>query len=143
MIYAVVRVRGNVNKKQEIKDTMRMLRLTRVNHCVLIRKDPKTDGMIKKVKDFVTWGEISDDTLAKLVSGRGRKAGDARLSEKEVGEVLESYKKKKNAYDVKDFKHVFRMAAPRKGYNGVKNAFPKGALGYRGEKINELLERMM
>jgi len=143
MIYAVVRVRGSVNKKHEIKDTMKMLRLTRTNHCVLIKKDPKMDGMIKKVKDFVTWGEINEATLAKLVSERGRMSGDRKLSESEAKVALEAVKKDKNFSGVKDFKPVFRMAAPRKGYGGSKTAFPKGALGYRGEKINELLERMM
>lgn len=143
MIYAVVRVRGSVNKKREIKDTMRMLRLTRTNHCVLIKKDPKTDGMIKKVKDFVTWGEINEKTLEKLVSERGRMAGDKKLSEKEAKAVIETIKKTKKIADAKDFKPVFRMSPPKKGYGGSKTAYPKGALGYRGEKINELLERMM
>ena len=145
MIFAVVRVRGTVNKKAEIKDTLRMLRLTRVNHCVLVGKEPKTEGMIKKVKDFVTWGEISEKALEKLVSERGRKTGDGKLDEKEAKEILEAIKKNKgtSGLGLKDFKPVFRMAAPRKGYGGVKTAYPKGALGYRGEKINELLERMM
>ena len=143
MIYAVVRVRGSVNKKAQIKDTLLMLRLTRVNHCVLIGKGPVADGMIKKVKDFVTWGEISEKTLEKLVSERGRKAGDVKLSEKEAKDAVESIRKNKTASGIKDFKPVFRMAAPRKGHGGIKTAYPKGALGYRGEKINELLERMM
>ncbi|MDY6932317.1 MAG: uL30 family ribosomal protein, partial [Halobacteriota archaeon] len=34
-MYAVVRLRGNVNVRPEIKDTLKMLRLNRINHCVL------------------------------------------------------------------------------------------------------------
>lgn len=142
-MFAVVRIRGSVDVREEIKDTLRMLRLTRVNHCVLVREDPKIEGMIRKVKDFVTWGEIGDKTLEKLVSQRGRMAGDKKLDLKETKSILAKMKKVENLKEIEGFKSVFRMNPPRKGYEGTKQPFPKGALGYRGEKINELLERMM
>jgi len=139
---AVIRIRGGVNMNFKIKDTLTMLRLTRVNHCVVVVKDPKIEGMIKKVKDFVTWGEISEATLAKLVKERGRMEGDEKLNEEEAKNVIDAFRKRK-PFEVEGFKLVFRMSPPRKGYGGIKTAYPKGALGYRGEKINELLERMM
>ena len=142
-MYAVVRVRGSVNMRKPLKDTLRMMRLTKVNHCVLIRKDPKLEGMIKKVKDFVTWGEIGDKTLENLISKRGRMLGDKILDEKEVRSVLAKLKKSGNIKEIEGFKPVFRLSPPKKGFEGIKQAFPKGALGYRREKINELLERMM
>ncbi len=142
-MFAVVRVRGSVNTRKEIKDTLRMLRLTRVNHCVLIRKDPKIEGMVRKVKDFVTWGEISDKTLENLVSKKGRMTGDRKLDGREANSIFSKVKKTENLKDIEGLKPVFRMDPPRKGYEGIKQAFPKGALGYRGEEINKLLERMM
>lgn len=142
-MFAVVRVRGSVNMRKELKDTLRMLRLTRVNHCILVRKDPKIEGMVRKVKDFVTWGEIGDKTLEKLVYQRGRMIGDKKPDGKEAKIIISKIKKVKNLKEIEGFKPVFRMNPPRKGYEGIKQAFPKGALGYRGEKINELLERMM
>ena len=142
-MYAVVRIRGSVNIRKELKDTLKMLRLTRVNHCVLVRKDPVVEGMIKKVKDFVTWGEINDSTLKKLVSERGRLLGDKKPDATQVKSITEKIKKIKNFKEIPELKPVFRMSPPRKGYRHTKIAFPKGDLGYRGEKINELLERMM
>lgn len=142
-MYAVVRIRGGVKTRKEIKDTMDMLRLTRVNHCVIVGKGPKIEGMIKKVKDFVTWGEINDKTLERLVTERGRMSGDKKPGEKEIKTALEAVKKKKSMKGVDGFKPVFRLSPPRGGYEGIKSHYPKGALGYRGEKINELLERMM
>lgn len=32
---------------------------------------------------------------------------------------------------------------PKKGFEDTKRFYPRGAMGYRGEKINELAERMM
>ena len=142
MMFAVVRVRGGIKVNFKIKDTLTMLRLTRINHCVVVDKDPRIEGMIKKVKDFVTWGDISEATLVKLVASRGRMEGDKRLDAKQAKDVIDAFRKNK-IDEVKGFKPLFRMSPPRKGYEGVKNPYPKGALGYRGEKINELLERMM
>ncbi len=39
MVYAVIRVRGTVNIKPDIKKTMQLLRLTRANHCVLLEEN--------------------------------------------------------------------------------------------------------
>ena len=36
MTWAVVRVRGPINVKPKARETMRLLRLNRVNHCVMI-----------------------------------------------------------------------------------------------------------
>jgi len=142
-MYAVVRVRGEVNMRKELKDTLKMLRLNRINHCVLIGKDPVIEGMIKKVRDFVTWGEISDKTLEKLISERGRLAGDKKLDSKQTKTVLAKIKKAKSLKEIGGLKPVFRMNPPGKGYRHVKRPYPRGALGYRGEKINDLLQRMM
>jgi len=142
-MYAVVRIRGSIDMRKGIKDTLKMLRLTKVNHCVLLRKDPKIGGMIQKVKDFVTWGEINEKTLENLVSRRGRMIGDVKIEGNDVKIIVSKITKAKNMKDIENFKPVFRMNSPKKGYEGIKQAFPKGALGYRGDKINLLLERMM
>jgi len=70
MMYAVLRIRGSVNTSPQLKATMKMLRLERVNHCVLIPKNESYDGMLKKAKDYITWGEINQVTLEKLIAKR-------------------------------------------------------------------------
>lgn len=119
-----------------------MLRLERVNHCVLVDKTPIYEGMIKKVKSYVTWGEISDKTLEKLVERRGRLPGNKKLEStkaKTIAKLIEKDKTVKN----KEIKPVFRLSPPSKGYKSIKKLFPKGALGYRGDQINALLNRML
>ena len=80
-MYAVVQVRGVVNTNREIKDTLKMLRLHHVNHCVLVPDTPAYLGMIRKVKDFVAYGEVEPETLATLLRTRGRLTGDERLTD--------------------------------------------------------------
>ena len=38
---------------------------------------------------------------------------------------------------------VARLSPPSKGYKSAKAHYPKGSLGYMGEKVNGLLERMI
>ncbi|MBW2974227.1 uL30 family ribosomal protein, partial [Candidatus Woesearchaeota archaeon] len=68
---AVIRVRGSVNLKKEVKDTLELLRLYRKNYCIVVDDTPSYKGMITKVKDYVTFGEIDDETFKELIEKRG------------------------------------------------------------------------
>ena len=141
-MFAVIRIRGSVNVARSIEDTLKMLRLTRVNHCVLIPDTPDYRGMLQKVKSYVTWGEITPQTLEGLVAKRGRLAQDERVKDKDAKEVAKKIIKSNSVKDV-DIKPVFRLSPPSKGYRSIRTDFPKGDLGNRKEKINELLKRMI
>lgn len=138
-LFAVVRIRGPAQKRHESNETLKMLRLTRANHCVLVPKNRDFEGMLKKAKDLITWGEIDREALERLVEKRGRFPGDKRLPKEKAFEIS---RKILNGEPV-DIKNVFRLSPPSKGFSSVKLLYPKGDLGYRREKINELLKRMM
>ena len=154
MTYAAIRIRGIVNVNPDIKKTLQLLNLTRVNHCVLLEENPSTKGMLQVVKDYLTWGEIDKKVLAKLITIRGKLEGDKNLTESYIksatsydnlDKLSQAIIDKKFKYrDIPSVKPVFRLNPPRKGYEGVKRSFAnKGALGYRGEKINQLIEKMI
>ncbi|ADD09306.1 50S ribosomal protein L30 [Candidatus Aciduliprofundum boonei] len=151
---AVIRVRGRTGVRKEISDTLKMLNLTRINHCVLIPETPSYKGMLQKVKDYVTWGEINKDTLERLIRTRGRLYGDEPITDKYVKEKMgfenisalaDAIVEGKVLYkDIPNVKPVFRLHPPLKGWEKTKRHFTEGgALGYRGEKINELILRML
>jgi len=151
---AVVRVRGDIGTRQDVRDTLRMLGLTRVNHCILIDDSPTYKGMLQKAKDVITWGEVSKDTLDALLRKRGRLVGDKKLSDEyvksstqfpSIGEFAEAvHLSKVELSAMPELKKVFRLRPPRKGYEATKRPFrDMGSLGYRGEKINDLLARMI
>ena len=154
MVYAVIRVRGTIHVKPKIKKTLQLLRLHKVNHCILLEENDISKGMLQVAKDYITWGEINKDTLIKLLQSRGRLQGDKPITDGYI-KSLKSYKnidgladaimKGKIKYkDLPDIKPVFRLNPPKKGYEGIKRSYRnKGALGYRGEEINQLLERMV
>ncbi len=53
MSWAVVRVRGSVNVKPKIEETMRLMKLNRVNHCVIIPENDPYKGMMMRVKHML------------------------------------------------------------------------------------------
>src|SRR5213594_1374994 len=81
MTFAVVRIRGQVNLNGQIRDTMRYLRLTRANHCVLVPQNPTTAGMLQKAKDYVTWGEIEATVAARVLLKRARLPGNRAIDD--------------------------------------------------------------
>jgi large subunit ribosomal protein L30 len=154
MAFAVVRVRGQADVNKDIRYTMGLLGLTRVNHCVVLPQNPSVEGMLQVVKDYCTWGEIDQETLVAMIKTRGKITGDKDitsdyLKEKSgFGSVEELAKAMiENDYrmrDMEDAKHVFRLHPPIKGYEGNKRSFRNGgSLGYRGKEINDLINRML
>ena len=119
---AVIRVRGKINISEQQQNTFARLNLHRQNFCTIIEDNSSNMGMIKKVKDFVTWGTIDDALLKEL----------EKKAEKNV---------RKNQP-----KRFIRLNPPRKGYGrkGIKRTFAEGgALGPRMDKIGELIKRMI
>jgi large subunit ribosomal protein L30 len=154
MAYAVVRVRGQADVNKDIRYTMGLLGLTRVNHCVVLPENPSIKGMLQTVKDYCTWGEIDEETLSAMIKTRGKIVGDKDLNDEYLkdrtgfGSVEELAKAMiENDYrmrDMEDAKHVFRLHPPIKGYEGNKRSFRNGgSLGYRGKEINDLINRML
>jgi len=152
--FAVVRIRGTVNVRGTISDTLKFMRLNRVNHCVLLHDSPQVRGMLQKAKDYITWGEIEEKTLSELLKKRGRLMGDKALNDahikknsdwSSVKDFSKAIMTGKTSYgELKEVKPILRLSPPKKGHGGIKRAYNVGgALGYRGEDINELLMRMM
>ena len=152
MSWAVVRIRGSVNVNPKIKETIRMMKLNRVNHCVIVPENDTYTGMLNIIKDYVTWGEVDSETTELLLQNSGKTSGNLSFSKKQLKET--SFKTMKALAkgisegkivmrDVPGLKPLFRLHPPRKGYEGIKRSFKEGvALGYRSEKITTLLRRM-
>ena len=154
MTYCVIRVRGQPDVNYNIEYTMGLLGLNKVNNCAVIPENPSTKGMLQVIKDYCTWGEIDEATLAALIRARGKVVGDKALDDaylKENSEFATVDEMAKaiieNNYKMKDVvgvKPIFRLHPPIKGYEGNKRSFQNGgALGYRGAKINDLVNRMI
>jgi|TARA_B100001971_G_C18083548_1_gene479621 large subunit ribosomal protein L30 len=151
---AIIRIRGNFHVKKEVVYTMNMLRLYKKHSCVILDETKSNIGMINKMKDYVTWGELDNDTFKLLLTKRGKLPGNKALTEEYLKEKLnisyddfskEFFDSKKKLKDIPGLKLFFKLQPPTKGFErkGIKKYFSMGgSLGYRKDKINELIKRM-
>jgi len=149
-----IRIRGTVSASREARETLRMLHLTRNNYAVLIDDRPSFLGMVKTVRDYVTYGELSKESVASLIKEKGRLVGNKKLTDEYAQKVghksLEDLAAAVSAcrveyWKLRDIQPVFRLHPPTKGFKGkIKKSYgSRGELGYRGESINQLLNRML
>ncbi len=136
----IIRIRGNTKVDRDIRETFNRLRLRRKYACIVLANPSKEQlGMVKKLEHFVAFGEIKKDVFEKLIDARGQKINKGKkVDSKKVIEELEKGKK----YEDLNLKPFFRFHPPRGGINS-KVHFPKGVLGNHGEKINNLILRML
>lgn len=151
----VIRVRGKAGVSKKVNDTLDMMRLYNQHGCVVIPKRATYLGMLKRAKDYITWGEISKETFLQLLQKRGRVAGNKPLTEEYIQTHLKKdmhtfvedmYEEKHLLRDIPGVKPFFRLTPPLKGFErgGIKTPYSMGGvLGYRKDKINDLLVRMM
>jgi large subunit ribosomal protein L30 len=151
---AVVRVRGSISAQRESTETLDMLRLARTNSAVLVDDRPAFMGMLKRAQNYATWGEASKETVALLLQKRGRLAGGKKLTDeyaqkigyKSLDELAEAVANCKVEYrKLLGVQPVFKLHPPTKGFRGkTKKSYGAGGeAGYRGERINELIKRMV
>jgi len=149
----VVRIRGGVDAQKTVEATLTMLRMERNNYATILKETPSYTGMLRKVKDYITWGEPDVETVKQLLEARGKLVGDAKMNDDSLKTLgYESVEKLANAIVVGEVefsqlngvKPFFRMHPPKKGFKRtVKRPYKDhGELGYRGEAINELIKRM-
>jgi large subunit ribosomal protein L30 len=152
MVYAVVKMRGVVKSKPDVRRTLELLNLDRTNHCVIIEDNEHYRGMLQKVKDYVAWGEINTETLTILLNKRGMLTGGRKLTDNHLKQNSEFEDIKSLAHAIVDgrvnlksipnLRPVLRLHPPRKGHKGIKKPFPEGVLGFHRIMINELLLKM-
>ncbi|MFH0870811.1 MAG: uL30 family ribosomal protein [archaeon] len=119
---AIVLVRGFLHMTHDIRLTLYSLRLKQKNACTVVENAPRLRAAAVKCKDYIAYGEISEDTYNELVDKRGKKDVDGAL------------------------KKYFLLHPPRGGFErkGIKVPFNSGgAIGYRGDKMNELIRKML
>ncbi len=113
---AAIRVRGTRDVPHKTRTTLENLNLDRRNQCVIYEDEEAIEGMFKQAKDFITYGEISDETVEAIE--------ESKDVEVEHGTVV-------------------NLAPPSGGFRDTKrNVNQGGALGRR-ENLDELLEKMI
>ena len=123
----IKKIKGLGGVRKDMERTLDLLKLKKKYSCVLVEEKREILGMLEKVKSFISYGEIDEDTRKELILKRGRLLGD-----KPVKNVNEN-----------NMKPFFRLHPPIGGFRkSTKKIFPQGILG-ENNKINELIRSML
>jgi large subunit ribosomal protein L30 len=150
----VVKIRGTVSAQRETRETLQFLHLLHTNHAVLIDSRPSYKGMLQRINSYITYGEPSKETVALMLKKRGRLTGDKKITDeyiqkagyKSIDDLADAIVTCKTEFlKLPDVQPLFKLHPPSKGYKGkTKKGFKAGGeAGYRGEAINDLVQRMV
>jgi large subunit ribosomal protein L30 len=150
-LYLVIRLRGRMGIAPELLDTMNRLNLPRKHNAALITDTPSNNGMLNKGVDYITWGEITKESLTDLLKKRGRLVGEERLTKESLKKAgLGTFENLTNRIMEEGkvpepIKRTFRLTPPSGGFKGsiTRHIGSSGELGYRGSKINDLIQKMI
>lgn len=149
-------IRGQSAVRQDIKDTLKCLRLNKKHHASFYANEPQTNGMLNKTKDFLTWGEAKPETVKLILAKRAEVTKGKKLNAEfakqlgyasidELAEALVEGNLPLDKFWDSGVKPVFRLHPPIGGFKGtIRHSYVSGGeLGYRGEAINDLVLQMI
>jgi len=151
---AVVQIRGEVNMDQDVRDTLSMLNIHKVNHCALVPESETYRGMITKVNDFVAHGEPDQDVLETVLSKRAQplegsdEVDDEWIAENtdydDIADLAGALLDDETTLREQGLTPVLRLHPPRGGHEGIKHPTKEGGqLGkHTTEEITTLLKAM-
>jgi large subunit ribosomal protein L30 len=149
----VLRVRGTVSVRKDVKETLKRLNLRRRHNLTVVPDTPDYRGMLQKAKDYIAWCKADKKLLAELLEKRARTSGWKPVTESTLKEHgFSSFEELADAiiegrvlfHKLGWIKPYMALNPPRGGYKKpVKKPYAaKGVLGENPE-LPEILKRMV
>ena len=152
-----LRLKGSFGTPASLEKALSTLRLKKRCNAVLLENKANVIGMLRGVKDYVTWGEIKTPEIAKLLKDRGELESGVTITDdivkktfgetsvKSLAEGLTQGRVTLNLLWMKGLRPVFRLRPPSGGFetSGKRPHGNRGELGARGDELPALLERML
>lgn len=113
---AAVRIRGQPDVRQKTSRTLHDLKLRKKNQLVVFEENDAVEGMMSHAKDYIAYGEISDETL--------------EILEEKKGEELESG-------------DVISLRPPSGGFKNTRKQVGQGGSLGKHEDMDDLIQRMV
>ena len=158
----IIRICGQWERiPKEIQLILAKFHLKELNNAIILFYNTENFKMVKLIESYVTWGYINKYLIEDLL----RKRGSVTLGNNEPNEldnvaienslgrlgivciediIFELTKETKNAKDVLNYLGYFKLEKNDDGFDKANISFEKGGnQGFRGDKINALLKKMI
>jgi large subunit ribosomal protein L30 len=80
MVYLVVRMKGTVNVPYWARITLESLSLNKRFRATIIPENEQTLGMLRKIKEFVSWTSVDAEFIREFIEKKGRISASKLLS---------------------------------------------------------------
>jgi len=149
----VIRIRGTVNIRYDVRKTFELLKLKRRYSATIVPMNDYYLGMLNLAKDQIAWGELNFATAKLLITKRGKTSFGKPVDESTAkAEGFESLDKMVNGIvdgsvqmnKLKTIKHYFNLAPPRGGFKrSTKKPYKVGGVLAENKDILSLVSRMI
>ena len=151
--YLVIRIKGQPDVPYWANTTLRLLKLEKKYRAIILPVKENTDGMLKKIQQFVSWQEVDLSTTKELLDKKGRRSGYKKITPEDISkagfktiiELAASLSEGKiSMTKIKPLKPWFALSPPRQGFKrSTKRLYgQKGILGHNKD-LTALVKRMM
>ncbi len=136
-----IRIRSAINASSKVKQILDRLGLRKKLCMAVFDNKADMEGQLKEVKDYVTYGIITEDFLKEVLDKRGE------LYKGRLTDSKSNYQFRR-VINVggKKYKPYIRLHPPIGGFErkGIKKPYATGgALGDRKDRIKELITKML
>jgi len=153
MSLVVLRVKGRVGIDREAEKTLKDLHLHKKFSATILPDNPSVRGMLRKVKNTVSWCKLDEETAKLLLENRasiigGEKIDETLLSAWGFGS-LEALSKalvegRTRLSSLKGLKPFFSLAPPCGGFKGsTKKSFKEGGVLGENPLLPEIIKKMI
>ena len=149
----VVNMRGTANIPHPVKKTLHQLKVLRRYSATLVPDTASYRGMLQRTANHLSWSEIDQKFLTKLLEKRGRKVGDLPIQKSDLKSfgyktmhtmTKELTQGKIKLSDIKTLKPYFRLHPPRGGLKrSIRRAFTDGGILGENPDLLKIVDRML
>jgi len=157
----VIRIRGIIGVSPKVRKILQLLRLRQINNGVFVKLNGATIKMLRLVEPFIAYGYPNLKTTRELIYKRGHGKVDKKRVPLDSNDVVEKVLGKFDIVCVEDLIHEVQTVGPHfkeaanflwpMKLSSATGGFRKkllhynegGDAGLRGEKIHELVKRMI
>ena len=153
MAYIVLNVRGTIDASEQVRRTLRMLRIPLRYRATILPESDSVRGMLQKARHRIAWCKADKELVKELIEKRGMKEGWKKLEKKDLkrlgysgfDELAEAIAEDRVDFGKLDgIKPFFALSPPRGGFKRtVKRFYEQGGVLGENPELPELIRRML
>lgn len=156
MVYLVVRMKGTVNIPNWAIVTLENLHLNKKFRATLIPENEQTLGMLRKIKEIVSWTTVDENFIRDFIMKKGRASASKLLTnprntenkeahEPDIDKVISDISKNETYLSrISGIKPWFALSPPKGGFKKKSKVLhsQNGILGENRDLL-DIVKRMM